>query len=119
MTRMNRYLPMLLLAGVTFAAPACAAQVYGAPRGGVYARDVDRRAYDNGFREGIEEGRNDARRHRDYSLRRHDEFRDADQGYRREYGDREFYRRNFRQGFEAGYREAYNRDARNDRYDRR
>jgi hypothetical protein len=115
MSKTNRYLPTLLLAaGVALAAPACAAQVYGSgyPRGGVYARDLERRAYDNGFREGVEEGQNDARHNRDFSPQRHNEYRDADQGYHRDFGDREFYRRSFRQGFEAGYAEAYNRNAR-------
>jgi len=120
MTKMSRYLPAFLLAaGVAVASPACAAQIYGStyPRGG-YARDLERRAYDNGFREGLEEGRNDARRNRDFSFRRHDEYRDADEGYHRGDGDREFYRRSYRQGFEAGYSQAYNRDARYSRDER-
>jgi hypothetical protein len=104
---------------VACATPACAAQVYGSgyPRGG-YARDLERRAYDNGFREGVEEGQNDARHNRDFSPQRHSEFRDGDRGYNRDYGDREFYRRNYRQGFQAGYAEAYNRNARYGRDDR-
>ena len=115
MSKAYRYFPTLLLvAGVALAAPACAEQVYGSgyPRGGVYNRDLDRRAYDNGFREGVEEGQNDARHNRDFSPRRHDEYRDADEGYRRGEGDREHYRRSYRQGFEAGYNESYNRNAR-------
>jgi hypothetical protein len=119
MTKTSRYLPaVLLLAVVSLAAPACAAQTYGYgyPRGGrdggVYARDLERRAYDNGYREGLEEGRNDARHDRNYSYQRHDEYRDADDGYRRGDGDREFYRRSYRQGFQAGYNEAYNRNGR-------
>jgi hypothetical protein len=113
---------LLLLAGVSIAAPACAAQTYGYPRsGGVYdrggyARETERRAYDNGFRQGLEEGRNDARRNRDYSYQRHNEYRDADNGYHRGDGDREFYRRSYRQGFQAGYNDAYNRNARNRGY---
>ena len=115
MSKALRYFPMLVLAaGVALASPACAAQVYGSgyPRGGVYNRDLDRRAYDNGFREGVEEGQNDARHNRDFSYQRHDEYRDADNGYRRNEGDREFYRRSYRQGFQAGYSESYNRNAR-------
>src|SRR5437879_36748 len=91
MMNSSRYLPvLLLLAGVSVAAPACAAQTYGYgyprdgyPRDGVYARGIERRAYDNGFREGLEEGRNDARHNREFSYQRHDEYRDADQGYHR------------------------------------
>jgi hypothetical protein len=114
----HRYVPALLLATMV-AAPACAAQTYGYgyryPDGG-YAREVERRAYDNGFREGIEEARNDVRHGRSFDMRRHSEFRDADQGYHRSDGDREFYRREYRRGFEAGYRETFARDARG--YDR-
>jgi hypothetical protein len=115
MSKAYRYFPTLLLAaGVALALPACAAQVYGSgyPSGRVYSRDFERRAYDNGFREGVEEGQNDARRNRDFSPQRHSEYRDGDQGYHRDYGDREFYRRSYRQGFQAGYRESYNLNAR-------
>jgi hypothetical protein len=109
------------------AAPACA-QTYG--NGGYgrypdrypdrgYAREIERRAYDKGYREGLEEGRNDARRNRDFAPARHNEYRDADDGYRRDYGDREFYRRTYRRGFDTGYRESYERNIRYERDRRR
>ena len=112
----QRYLPTLMLAAVVaLATPACAAQMYGS--GGGYGRDIERRAYDNGFREGIEEGRNDARHGRNFDPDRHSEYRDADQGYHRGEGDLNFYRRSYRQGFQAGYRETFQREARgNDPY---
>jgi hypothetical protein len=114
MMKAHRYVTALLLAaGVCAATPACAGQLYGYggyPGGGV--RDLERRGYDIGYREGLEQGRNDARRGRDFSYSRHDQYRDADQGYRRSEGDREFYRRSYRQGFQTGYTEAYNRNAR-------
>jgi hypothetical protein len=115
MAKMHRLIPALMLAtGVAIAAPACA-QTYGYGGGygrypdGGYARQIERRAYDKGYREGLEEGRNDARRHRDFAPARHDEYRDADDGYHRGDGDREFYRRNYRRGFEVGYRESFDR----------
>ena len=114
--RTHRYFQaLLLLAGVAVATPACAEQVYGygGPRRPVYDRDFDRRAYDIGYREGTQEGQNDARRGRDFSYQRHNEYRDADNGYKRGIGDRDDYRRSFRQGFQTGYSEAYNRYARN------
>jgi hypothetical protein len=117
MSTAHRYLPAVLLA-VAIAAPACAAQNY---RGG-NARparraydDVRRRAYGNGYRDGIASGEKDARSRRDFSYTRHDDYRDADDGYRRAQGDRELYRQAFRQGFQAGYSEAYNRTARSSR----
>ena len=70
------------------------------------------------MREGVEEGRNDARHDRSFSPQRHHEYRDADNGYHRDYGEREYYRRSFRQGFEAGYRQSYERNARYGRDDR-
>jgi hypothetical protein len=115
MVKAHRYFPALLLvAGVAVAAPACAAQTYGYgyPTRGVYGRDIERRAYDYGYREGLEQGNNDARRNRSFSPERHGEFRDADDGYHRGDGDREFYRRAFRQGFQTGYRESFDRIAR-------
>ena len=121
MSNAFRHIPVLILAaGVALTSAACAETVYGSgyPRGGGYGRNLERRAYDNGFHEGIEEGQNDARRNRDFSPQRHSEYRDADQGYHRDYGDRDYYRRSYRQGFEAGYRESYNRNARYGRDDR-
>ena len=122
MLRTHRYFPVLLMViGVGIATPACAEQIYGYGRGqrGGYERDLERRAYDTGYREGVQQGQNDARRGRDFSYSRHDEYRDADDGYRRGTIDRDSYRRSFRQGFQAGYGESFNRYARNNgRYPR-
>jgi len=111
MFKAYRFLPVLLVAiGACVATTACADQLYGyGGYGGRGGRDLERRAYDYGYREGQQEGQNDARRGRDFSYARHDEYRDADQGYRRSEGDREYYRRSYRQGFQTGYTEAYNR----------
>lgn len=113
MLRPRRVLPATLLAvGVLMTTPACAMQTYGYGNRGGYSRDIERRAYDIGYREGLDRGQNDARRGRDYSYSRHDEYRDADDGYERAYGDRNFYRRTYRQGFEQGYSDGYRRYAR-------
>ena len=115
MLRAHRYFPaLLLLIGVGIATPACAERIYGygGGRNGSYERDLERRAYDTGFREGVQEGQNDARRGRDFSYTRHDQYRDADEGYRRGTIDRDLYRRSFRQGFQTGYSESFNRNAR-------
>jgi hypothetical protein len=109
MMKTPRLLPaMMMVAGLWMTAPACAAQTYGYPSGG-YGRDIERRAYDNGYRDGVRDGERDARSGRAFSYNRHDEWRDADNGYSRGYGDRDFYRRSFRSGFEAGYSESYKR----------
>ena len=101
---------MLLAAAVGFATPACAAQIYG-PRGS-YSQAFQRRAYDNGRREGLAQGRDDARNRREYSFARHGEYRDADKGYRSRDGNRDVYRQAFRQGYQAGYTETFNQIAR-------
>jgi hypothetical protein len=124
MQRAHRYFSALLLViGVGIATPACAAQTYqyGYPggRNGGYGRELERHAYENGYRDGVQEGQNDARRGRDFSYSRHNEYRDADDGYRRGTIDRDTYRRAFRQGFQTGYSESFNRYARNNgRYPR-
>ena len=63
------------------AADGTTQQIYG-QRGGPY-RQVDQRAYDTGYRQGLKDGESDVRRGREYSYSRHDEYRDADRGYRR------------------------------------
>jgi len=55
---------------------------------------------------------------RSFEYDRHGEWRDADDGYHRDYGNRDFYRRSFREGFRAGYAQGY-RYARNPGYYRR
>ena len=75
-------------------------------------RDVERIARQNGYHEGREAGEEDARHGRSLSFKRHGDWRDADKGYRHEYGDREFYRREFREGFQSGYTESYHAHAR-------
>ena len=105
----HRYAPALLLsASVLLAAPACASYGYGYQRGGV-SRDVERRAYDRGYREGVKAGEEDGRKGRAFSFQQHGDWRDADDGYHRDYGDREFYRRVYRRAFETGYGEGFNR----------
>src|SRR5207249_10729677 len=93
MMKAHRYLPALVLsAGVLAAAPACASYDYGYQRGSI-SRDVERRAYDNGYREGVKRGDDDGRRGRAFSFERHGDWRDADDGYHRDYGSRDFYSR--------------------------
>jgi hypothetical protein len=101
----HRYLIAgVLAATVGVVAPACASRTYSYRNDGyTYRQQVDRRAFDFGYREGLEHGRRDARDRRSFSFQRHDEFRDADAGYRRADGNLERYRRDYRAGFERGY----------------
>ena len=72
-----------------------------------YGRDVGRIAFDEGYRDGAKDGSKDGRRGERYSLRRHGDYRDADDGYRRQYGPRHLYQRAYRRGYESGYRRGY------------
>lgn len=107
-----RHVPAyILVAGLLLTAPACASTGYY-----TYQRDSSRdfaqRAFDNGYREGLIRGERDARAGRRFSYGR---YRD-DRRYRRGEGDRGYYRRAFRQGFERGYTDAFNRFGRDRRY---
>jgi hypothetical protein len=113
----HRYVPAYLLAaGLLIASSACASGYYAYGQRGDYGRDIERRAYDNGYREGLKHGEEDVRKGRGFSVERHDDWRDGDDGYRRSDGDRDFYRRVFRRGFETGYDEAFNRYGRGSGY---
>jgi len=95
----------LLLAGTT----ACATRTYDyRPYRADNSPQIERRAYDTGYRQGLDRGRDDARRGRVFSIERHDEYRDADSGYRRDEGiSRDQYRQMYRDGFRAGYAESF------------
>jgi hypothetical protein len=112
MSRAHRFLPAgLLAAGLLTTMPSAAsAQRY--PRD--YQR-AEQRAYDNGYREGMARGEQDARARRDFSFVRYEEYRRADEGYRVGDGDLRDYRETFRQGFEAGYTDSYDRTMREER----
>ena len=106
MLKRYRWLPPMLLAvGVWIATPACAGLIVSTR--GPYGQNVQRRAYDEGYRKGVERGRDDARQRRQESYERDKEYRNGDRGYRREDGDRNAYREVFRQGFRTGYTEAF------------
>jgi hypothetical protein len=122
MTNKARWLYLLGLLATAAAMSACASggYVYGDRqyddygRYGHYSayggdsRDVEQIAHQNGYHEGREAGEQDARRGHAFSFDRHDDWRDADHGYHREYGNREFYRHEFREGFQRGYSDGYN-----------
>ena len=65
------------------------------------------RSMDRGYLKGLEKGREDFRKHRDYDPARHKQYRNADDGYKSSYGDRRHYEADYRRAFEDGYRQAY------------
>ena len=74
--------------------------------------EVRRIAYDQGYREGLNKGQQDARRGQRHDYRNEREFERADRGYNRSFGDRERYRQIFRDGYARGYSDSYNRNSR-------
>jgi hypothetical protein len=71
--------------------------------------DSRRIAYDNGYREGMRDGESAARDRRAFDVGREKDYRKADKGYSRSYGDKDRYRDTFRSGYRDGYRAAYDR----------
>jgi len=81
----------------------------------VYNQAYNSQAYNTGYDRGSRAGADDGQRNRDFNFVNKSDYRNADTGYRREYGDRERWRSDFRLGFESGYRDGYNRYRRNNR----
>jgi hypothetical protein len=73
---------------------------------------VNGAAYDNGFRDGLEKGREDAQDNDSFDPVRHSRYRSADRGYDNRYGTKEQYKLAYRDGFEAGYQQGYGRSPR-------
>ena len=104
MTKTLRFFPALALAaGVALASPACAARIYdnGYPRAGYPPPPPPRAAYvslaeRNGYRDGVDAGRDDARHRERFDPVRAKRYRDGDHDYDRRYGSRDDYRRDYR-----------------------
>ena len=79
-------------------------QYPNAPRAGVAYNNA---AYQNGYRDGLEKGREDAGDRDSYDPVRHSRYRSADHGYNSRYGTKDDYKLVYRDGFEAGYDEGY------------
>jgi hypothetical protein len=75
----------------------------------VYNQAYNSQAYNTGYDRGSRAGADDGQRNRDFNFVNKSDYRSADAGYRREYGDRERWRSDFRLGFESGYRDGYSR----------
>ena len=74
----------------------------------IYHENVNSRiAYENGFRDGADEGRKDFERRRAFEPTRRDRYKDGDRGYEDRFGSRDEYKADYRAGFRAGYEEAY------------
>ena len=74
--------------------------------GGSY--DMRQTALNAGYNNGREEGREDRQRGEGFNFQDEGEFQNATKDYNSRYGDRETYRRYFREAFARGYRDGYN-----------
>ena len=93
-----------------------ARQGYGYP-GSNYPRDNPQARYpvnrsyspaaQNGYRDGYEQGRDDARDRDRYDPVRSSRYRSGDHDYNSRYGAREDYKRAYRAAFQQGYEEGY------------
>ena len=75
----------------------------GSRGGNEYARVP----FENGYRDGLEKGREDIGDRDSYDPVRHSRYRSADRGYNQRYGTKEEYKLIYREGFEAGYNDGY------------
>lgn len=66
-------------------------------------------AFDRGYREGIDKGRDDREDRHAYDPRGEKWYHQGDRGYKREYGPKEQYKAEYRDGFLRGYDEGYRR----------
>ncbi len=81
---------------------------YGGNGGyGGYGGGYNNEAYDRGFREGSQKGREDAKDGDRYDPRRHKWYREGDRGYNSRYGSRDGYKDAYRNAFERGYSQGY------------
>lgn len=64
-------------------------------------------AYNEGYSRGVRAGEEDSRRGQSFDFRDENDYRRADLGYQRGYGNLDSYRNDFRRGFEEGYRTGY------------
>lgn len=81
---------------------------YGRPGDYGYGRnDIYQVAQDQGYRDGYQRGSEDARDGDRYNPEGSSQYRNADRGYRSEYGNKEEYRRIYRDAFRRGYDESY------------
>ena len=83
------------------------------PNNGSNRYGYNNEAYDNGYRDGLEKGREDALDRDSYDPVRHSWYRSGNRGYNSRYGTREAYKIDYRRAFLQGYDRGYNDGRRN------
>ena len=98
---------LALVAAVLAAVPSVTFAQRGVPPG--TTRSFETPGYRSGYDRGVRRGEQDGRDNHRFDFSVIGDYRSGDAGYRREFGDRERYRVQFRFGFEAGYRDGFSR----------
>jgi len=75
--------------------------------GSEHWEEVRRIAQDYGFRDGVQDGRNDFFSHRDFRPARNGSYKHADHGYERRFGDKGRYKDIYREAYQRGYEDGY------------
>jgi hypothetical protein len=94
----------LLALGVQMAVPVASQAAPAYRQRGNATYDI---GFNRGQREGFDEGLNDSRKGHRFELYREGDYREADEGYRSNYGPKRVYVTGFRAGFEQGYRRGF------------
>ena len=81
----------------------------GYDRGGYGRSGIYEIAQDQGFRDGLNTGANDASRRQSYDPYRSHFYRNATFGYRYSFGNREAFKQAYRNGFLRGYQDGFRR----------
>jgi len=66
-------------------------------------------AQDFGYRDGTMMGERDRRNGKDFRPEKNESYEHADHGYRREFGNKNYYKAEYRRAFVQGYQESYGR----------
>jgi hypothetical protein len=66
-------------------------------------------AYNFGYQDGVIQGQKDRNKGKEFRPRKNDRFEDADHGYHREFGNKDYYKQQYRQAFIRGYEDGYSR----------
>ena len=67
----------------------------------------DRVSFENGYHDGYDQGRSDAKDRDQYDPASHSRYKSADRKYEKEYGSKDRYKAVYRDGFLTGYAEAF------------
>jgi hypothetical protein len=89
---------------------------------GGYSNNVYRYAQQNGYRDGLNKGTEEASRNKRYNPQGTSTYKNATNGYEGRYGNKDAYKQAYRQAFLDGYDRGYNQNSRygnrNGRYNR-